>query len=173
WPVNERAMAERYVLVWDLDGTLGDFEALRQFPLDGRLSEDLYVRVRAGLAAALAALAKEGFTHTLLTLATPRYAEIALRSAGLRECFDLVEGLGQRGKGDAAGIGEALGLPSEQRGDRMLFVGDHPLFDAPRDPRVVFHLEPHALLRGAGDLAALVLHLRGQGDGSLRSGVDR
>jgi hypothetical protein len=166
-------MSARYVLVWDLDGTLGNFEALRRFPLDGPLTEELRIQVRPGLASALAALMKEGFTHTLLTLATPRYAEIALRSAGLRDCFELVEGLGQRGKGDAEGVGAALGLPPEERGDRMLFVGDHPLYDAPRDPRVLFHLEPHALLRSAADVVSLVLHLRARGDGSLRAGFDR
>jgi hypothetical protein len=55
----------------------------------------------------------------------------------------------------------------------MLFVGDHPLFDEPRDPRVVFHLEPCGLSRPAAELTRLVLYLREVGGGSLRRGFDR
>src|SRR5262249_15247702 len=73
--------------------------------------------------------------------------------------------------GDAAGIAAALGIRESERPHRMLFVGDHPLFDEPRDPRVVFHLEPFALMRSALELARLVLHLREVGGGSLAGGV--
>jgi hypothetical protein len=66
-----------------------------------------------------------------------------------------------------------LGLAEEEWPHRLLFVGDHPRFDAPRHPGVVFHLEPSALTRPAGELARLVLHLREAGGGSLRGGFDR
>jgi len=52
----------------------------------------------------------------------------------------------------------------------MLFVGDHVLFDAPQDPRIVFHLEPNALRRPAAELVELVLALRERGRGSLARG---
>jgi hypothetical protein len=55
----------------------------------------------------------------------------------------------------------------------MLFVGDHPLYDAPQDPRVVFHLEGSATTRPAGELQRLVLHLRQLGKGSLQTGFTR
>jgi hypothetical protein len=159
-----------YVIVWDLDGTLGDFSAL----LNHRNStEPVTLRVRPGLADALRTLADAGFVHTLLTLATPRYAELALAGAGLRSFFTRVEGVGQRDKGDAAGVGGALGLSEEDRPHRMLFVGDHPHYDEPRDRRVVFHLEFCALSRPACELQNLILNLRDGGNGSIRGGFDR
>jgi hypothetical protein len=160
----------RHVIVWDLDNTLGDFSALQG---RGESSQPVRVRLRPGLEEMLHTLSAAGFEHTLLTLATPLYAEAVLRGTGLRRFFARVEGLGMRGKGDAAGIGTALGIPESQRPDRMLFVGDHPLFDEPQDPRVVFHLEPCALIRPAADLGRLVLHLREAGRGSLRQGFER
>jgi hypothetical protein len=163
-------VSDPHVIVWDLDNTLGDFSALHRH---GDSTAPIRVCLRPGLADALTALSEAGFVHTLLTLATPLYAEVALRGTGLFGYFARVEGVGQRGKGDAAGVGDALGVPEEQRPHRMLFVGDHPLFDEPRDPRVVFHLEPLALTRPAEQLTRLVLHLRDVGDGSLRRGFDR
>jgi hypothetical protein len=162
-------VTDPHVIVWDLDNTLGDFSALHR---QGDRTKPIRVRIRPGLADALAELSRAGFVHTLLTLATPLYAEVALRGTGLFDAFARVEGLGQRGKGDAAGVAAALGIPDEQRPHRMLFVGDHPLFDEPRDPRVVFHLEPLALTRPADQLTRLVLHLRDTGSGSLRRGFD-
>lgn len=163
-------MSDRQVIVWDLDLTLGDFAALdRREEAAGPVP----LRLRPGMAEALGALAAAGFRHAVLTLASPRYAETALRGTGLRDYFELVEGLGQRAKGDAAGVGADLGVGEAERPHRMLFVGDHPLFDAPQDPRVLFHLEPFALSRPAADLVRLVLHLRDVGGGSLRSGFDR
>src|SRR5262249_31791755 len=146
-----------YVIVWDLDLTLGDFSALSRQPDS---VDPITVLVRPGLAETLRTLAAADFIHTVLTLATPLYAEIVLRGTGLRRLFERVEGLTQRLKGDAAGLGYALGIPEDERPHRMLFVGDHPLFDAPQDGRVLFHIEPHALSRPAADLARLVLHLR-------------
>src|SRR5262245_10675786 len=130
----------RYVIVWDLDNTLGEFTALH---VQGECPSPVAVRVRPGLAGALRQLSEAGFVHTLLTLATPLYAEMVLRATGLRPFFSRVDGFGQRGKGDAAGLGNVFGLTAEQRPHRMIFIGDHPLFDEPRDPRVVFHLEPY------------------------------
>ena len=77
-----------------------------------------------------------------------------------------------RGKGDAAGIGDEMGLTEADRPHRMLFVGDHPLYDEPRDARVLFHLEPCALTRSALDLAALLVRLRDLGHGSLARGFE-
>jgi hypothetical protein len=156
-----------YLIVWDLDNTVGEFDALQG--AEGN-ADGVRVRVRPGLAEALALLTREGFTHTLLTLASPRYAELALRGTGLRDHFARVEGYGQRGKGDTEGLGRAFGIPEGERPRRMIFVGDHPLFDAPEDPRVVLHLEPFAMTRPAADLARLLLHLRASGNGSLRDG---
>jgi hypothetical protein len=165
-----QALNDPYVIVWDLDLTLGDFSALSQRP-EG--SAAVTVRVRPGIAAALRTLSEAGFLHTLLTLATPLYAEMVLRATGLRQFFSRVEGLTQRMKGDAAGIAADLGIGEHDRPHRMLFVGDHPLFDAPQDHRVLFHLEPFALSRPAAELTRLVLHLRAGGRGSLRQGFDR
>jgi hypothetical protein len=159
-----------YVIVWDLDLTLGDFSALSQQPGS---TGPVTVRIRPGMAEALRALSEAGFLHTVLTLATPLYAEIVLRATGLRQFFTRVEGLTQRPKGDAAGIAAELGIGESDRPHRMLFVGDHPFFDAPQDRRVLFHLEPFALTRSADELTRLVLHLRDSGGGSLRQGFDR
>jgi hypothetical protein len=159
-----------HVIVWDLDGTLGDFSPLYEHADAARPIE---VLVRPGLGEALQTLSAAGFVHTVLTLATPLSAEVALRATGLRPFFVRVEGCGQRGKGDAAGLAEALGLAPADRPHRMLFVGDHPHYDEPRDPDVVFHLEPWAMARPADELARLVLYLRDLGDGSLRRGFDR
>jgi hypothetical protein len=162
-------VSDPYVIVWDLDGTLGDFEALHA---RGECSEPITVKVRPGMAEALRTLTEEGFVHTLLTRAAPLYAEVALRAAGLRPFFVRVEGAGQRGKGDAVGIAETFGLAERHRPHRMFFVGDLPVFDEPRDPRIVFHLEPCFLSRSAVEVARLVLHLREVGGGSLRQGFD-
>lgn len=159
-----------YVIVWDLDGTLGDFSGLQNH---GDSTEPVTLRVRPGLADALRALGEAGFVHTLLTLATPRYAEVALAGTGLRPFFTRVEGMGQRGKGDAEGIGNALGMSADDRPHRMVFIGDHPHYDEPRDRRVVFHLEFCALSRPAQELQNLILHLRDGGNGSIRGGFDR
>jgi hypothetical protein len=163
-------LSGHHVIVWDLDLTLGDFSALNHHA-EG--SGPITVLVRPGIADVLRTLTEAGFLHTVLTLATPLYAETSLRATGLREFFERVEGLGQRTKGDAVGIGDCLGIAARDRPHRMLFVGDHPLFDAPQDPRVVFHLEPFALARPAEELLRLVMHLRDAGSGSLRRGFDR
>lgn len=162
-------MPPPYVIVWDLDDTLGNFEALENSAdeLDAAT-----VQVRPGLAECLRTLCEHGFIHTVLTLAMPLYAEVALRGTNLRGFFERVECLGQRPKGDAVGIAAAFGLYDTAVADRLLFVGNHP-FDAPQDPRVVFHLELHALNRPADLLTRLVLYLREQGDGSLQRGFHR
>lgn len=158
-----------WVLVWDLDLTLGSFDELT---LRRRPRGAVTVKLRSGLEDALGRLSGEGFVHTVLTVATPAYAEAALRGAGLRVYFHEVAGRGQRSKGDAAGIATALGVPAEERAAKMLFVGDHPIYDPPADPDVVFHLETHALERSAALVADLALELREQGRGSLRRGFD-
>lgn len=163
-------MSNSYVIVWDLDNTLGEFEQLN---CRGDSAEAISVRLRPQLRGALESLQQAGFQHTLLTLSTPIYAEIVLRGCGLRDFFAQVEGYGQRGKGDAAGIATDLGISEADRPHRMLFVGDHPINDEPRDPRVVFHLECFALTRSAMDLARLTLYLRERGEGSLRTGFNR
>lgn len=161
--------APLYLVVWDLDHTLGEFSALGR---SGKADEPVTVRLRPGIEEALGQLTGEGFAHVVLTLASPRYAEIALRGTRLRERFLEVGCAGQRLKGDARGIAETHGIPPDEAPDRMIFVGDHPWYDAPRDPRVVFHIEPAALRRRAEPLAALILALRAQGQGSLRAGFD-
>jgi len=158
-----------YLIVWDLDRTLGVFDGLEKLRA---VNERAQVELRPGIAAALDRLSREGFSHTVLTLATPDYAELALRGTGLRHHFLEVACQGQRPKGDVEGIGETLGIPEAERPARMVFIGDHVLFDAPQDPRVVLHLEPNAVRRGADQAADLVLKLRELGDGSLRAGFD-
>lgn len=162
-------MSQPYVIVWDLDRTLGDFEALHRHGLS---ADPVRVPVRPQLAEALRTLNEEGFVHTLLTLAPPPSAELILRGTGLREFFVRVEGQGQRGKGDAEGLAEVFGLKRKERPRRMFFVGDQPVIDEPKDHGVVFHLEPCFLSRSAIELARLLLHLRDVGDGSLRQGFD-
>jgi hypothetical protein len=161
--------AARYVLVWDLDRTLGLFDSLDR----AQHSTNVTVMLRPGIALALEALSRAGFVHTVLTLATPIYAQLALHGTGLHHRFEEVAGAGQRPKGDVAGIAKRFGIPEAQRGERMLFIGDHPLFDAPTDRSVVFHLELRALWRDAAKLTDLVLALRDEGKGSLREGYDR
>lgn len=163
-------MHQSHVIVWDLDDTLGHFGQLNKA---GESTTPITVKVRPGIRQALDALSRAGFRHTVLTLASPLYAEIALRGMGLRDCFMRVEGRGQRGKGDAAGLGEALGMKPDELGHRMLFVGDNTYMDAPQDPNVVFHLEPYAVTRPAAELTRLILHLREVGDGSLLHGFER
>lgn len=163
-------MGAPYLLVWDLDGTLGDFDALERHWTDGT---PVRLQLRPGLAAALEALGQAGFVHTVLTTATPLYAEVALAAAGLRDHFARVEGRGQRFKGDAAGLAEAFAIPAHERARRVLFVGDRLDFDEPEDPDVVFHLEPCALARPAAQLARLVEYLREAGGGSLHEGFQR
>src|SRR5437763_1191128 len=95
------SLSARHVIVWDLDGTLGRFDALNG---QGDSANPVTVRVRPHLREALEALSAAGFRHTLLTLATPLYAELVLHALGVRALFERVEGQGQRGKGDVAGI---------------------------------------------------------------------
>jgi hypothetical protein len=156
----------RHVIVWDLDGTVGDFEALVKSSSDAPVR----VKTRPGLAATLRSLHAAGFAHSLLTMATPTYAAIALRGTGLFEAFERVEGQGQRRKGDAAGVAAAFGIPAEEMPHRLIFVGDRMVFDEPDHPQVVFHLEPFALVRPAQQLERLVVRLRDAGGGSLHEG---
>lgn len=158
-----------FVVVWDLDDTLGSFNSLTD---TRRWSQRATVHIRPGIREALERLSAEGFVHTVLTLASPAYAELALRGTGLRRHFAEVAGVGQRKKGDVEGIASAFGIPPEEWPHRILFIGDHPMYDPPRSPEVVFHLEVHALDRPAGDLAELILTLRDHGGGSLRRGFD-
>jgi hypothetical protein len=160
-------MKPEHVIVWDLDGTLGQFTGM---PVRDDSSEPITVLLRHGLADALRDLTSSGIMHTVLTLATPIYAEVVLRATGVRPFFCRVEGQGQRFKGDAAGIGTALGLSEEELPHRMLFIGDHPYNDAPTDRRVLFHFEPRALSRSAGDVACLVQYLLNAGQGSFQRG---
>jgi len=162
-------MKPETVIVWDLDGTLGLFSSL---PAHDSSSEPITVLLRQGLANALRDLSAAGVVHTVLTLASPVYAEVVLRGTGLRSFFWRVEGQGQRYKGDAAGIGAALGLSAADLPHRMLFVGDHPCNDQPTDPRVLFHFEPQALARPAQQLARLIQHLLNQGQGSFQRGFE-
>ena len=162
-----------HIIVWDLDGTLGEFKSLEKVHAHPDPASPIRISLRPGIRECLSLLAREGFVHCLLTVATPRYAQIALRVAGVTDLFARVEGRGQRGKGDAAGIALEFGLPEQEWPHRMMFMGDHPIFDMPRDPRILFHFEPQALLRTASELARLVLHLRSLGKGSLLEGFDR
>lgn len=158
-----------FILVWDLDDTLGNFHVLTEMR---RWGERATVHLRPGIAATLERLSAEGFVHTVLTLASPAYAELALRGTGLRHHFAEVACAGQRQKGDVEGIAGVFGMAPKECPHRMLFVGDHPLYDPPRSPGVVFHLEVRALERPAGAVQDLVLALREQGGGSLRGGFD-
>lgn len=161
-------MPPPFVIVWDLDLTLGAFDTL-----EGAQSDQLVtVKLRPDIEQALVRLSGEGFAHTVLTLATPGYAELALRGTGLRDHFFEVAGAGQRNKGDVDGIAALVGIPPAECPHRMLFVGDHPLLDAPRGHRVVFHVELDALSRSALDLCELVHAMREAGDGSLARGFD-
>ena len=162
-------MRRPYFIVWDLDGTVGDFEALHR---QGECAAPITVRVRPHLAEVLRSLGEEGFVHTVLTRASPLYAEVALRATGLRPFFARVEGQGQRDKGDAAGLAKILDIPEDELPHRMIFIGDLPVFDEPQDPRVLFHLEPCFMERSARELQRLVLRLREAGGGSLRQGFD-
>jgi len=134
--------------------------------------EPVTVKLRPNIHETLDRLADEGFAHTVLTLASHTYAEVILRATGLRQHFLEVCGVGERAKGDAEGIARKFGIPVEECHQRMLFVGDHPLFDVPQDRRVVFHFEPHPLRRSAEAVADLALTLRARGQGSLRAGFD-
>lgn len=161
-------MPSPFVIVWDLDHTLGSFDSLE----GARPTEEVTVELRPGIGEVLARLGREGFHHTVLTMATPTYAELALRGTGLRDHFIEVAGAGQRNKGDVEGIAQLLDMPLSECQHRMLFVGDHPLLDAPRGGEVVFHVELDALSRSAEDLLALVLALRESGAGSLARGFE-
>jgi FMN phosphatase YigB (HAD superfamily) len=155
-----------YVIVWDLDRTIGLFDALEH----PRGAREVTVALRPGIREAVAELDRLGFKQTVLTLASERYAEIALRGSGLHDAFVEVACAHQRKKGDAEGIARLLGIPAEERQHRMLFVGDHPLFDVPNDNDVVFHLEPNALRRHAKHVVALATTMRDAGGGSLGRG---
>jgi NLI interacting factor-like phosphatase len=162
-------VGQPYVIVWDLDGTLGEFAELERHPGSQR---PVRLQVRPGIEEALRRLSAAGFVHTVLTVAMKRYADIVLHGTGLAGYFARVEGRGERPKGDATGIAAAFGIPEKERPHRMLFVGDRLMFDQPADPHIVFHLELFALTRAAEDFARLVEHLRGLGGGSLRRGFD-
>ncbi len=163
-----KTMDRPYIIVWDLDLTLGEFSALEG---DAHFDEEVVVRMRPGLKDALHRLRCEGFVHCLLSMANRRYAELALRGTGLRSYFDHVDGHGQRLKGDAEGIASEYGMSLAQAADRMIFVGDRLIFDEPKSKDVVFHLEPAALHRPAELFRQLVLLLRSKGKGSIREGM--
>jgi hypothetical protein len=156
-----------YVIVWDLDGTIGDFQALEK---NRNGATAVTLKTRPGLPEALRALREAGFRHSLLTMATPAYAEIVLRATNLQDYFDRVECPDQRRKGDTAGIAALFGIAAREKKHKMIFVGDRMVFDEPDDPTVVFHLEPFALARPAVQLKKLIRHLREAGNGSLREG---
>lgn len=162
--------APDFLIVWDLDHTIGVFDAMAHIasPYD-----PVTIELRPGIGDTLTQLAREGFEHTVLTLASHAYAEVILRATGLRDHFLEVSGVGERAKGDAEGLARKFGIPVDECHHRMLFVGDHPLFDVPQDHRVVFHFEPHPLRRPAQAVARLALTLRELGRGSLRAGFDR
>jgi len=158
-----------FLLVWDLDHTLGVFDALADMRDD---AQPVTIRLRQGIDEALTQLSAEGFAHTVLTLASPSYAQLALRGSGLQHHFLEIAAAGQRPKGDVKGLASKFDIPHDECPSRMLFIGDHSVYDPPLDPRVVFHLEPHALRRPAGPVTALLLALREAGNGSLRLGFD-
>jgi hypothetical protein len=163
-------VGQRHVIVWDLDGTLGDFTELERQP---KSIEPICLQLRPGLDKALRQLSAAGFIHTVLTVATKPYADLVLHGTGLADHFALVEGRSERPKGDAAGIAAHFGIAEADRPHGMFFVGDRLMFDQPADPQIVFHLELWALTRPAEELARLLLHLRDLGNGSVRQGFDR
>lgn len=160
-------MTDSPILVWDLDKTLGFFE-----PLYKHWTPDLPVTIqfRPGIIETLRRLKEQGFTHRLLTLASPRAAHLILEAAGLSDLFFAIEGIGDRGKGDVEGIGAEHGLKKDQWPHQLLFIGDHPFNDCPRDLRVVFHLEINALERPAKQLEGLINELMNRGSGSFSRG---
>jgi len=160
------------VIVWDLDGTLGVFDQLALWNRSPAQSL-LMIQARPDLEAALNELTSLGFIHRVLTMATSRYAEMALATLQLRHHFIAVEGYGQRGKGDVVGIAEEMEIPAQRWGASMLFIGDHPMMDPPRDPRVLFHYEPWAIERSALAVVAMVRELLDRGDGDLARGFTR
>jgi hypothetical protein len=163
-------LEQPYVIVWDLDGTLGEFAEVERL---AHSVDPVRLWLRPGLEAALKGLSTAGFRHTVLTVATLPYARLVLHGTGLAGYFDCIEGRDQRPKGDAAGIAAELGIAEAQRPHRMLFIGDRMVFDEPADPGVIFHLELHSLTRPADEFARLVVGLRELGGGSLRQGFDR
>ena len=168
--VGSSKHAPPYIVVWDLDDTLGNFEALSG---KSDASDKVTVYLRPGIEGALCELMRNDFKHVLLTLATRTYAELALRGTGLRDAFSCVEGSGERTKGDVQGIAKSFNLPTEEQPHRMIFVGNHPIFDRPQDSRIVFHFEPHALTRSANELVNLLICLRETGNGSIRQGFNK
>ncbi|MBK7995319.1 MAG: HAD family hydrolase [Blastocatellia bacterium] len=108
--------------MWDLDGTIGNFEKLEKY------RENLpTVEARPEIAPALEILSKIGFIHTVLTMATSTYAEIALKATGLRHFFAKVEGQGQRLKGDVIGIANDFGINPKNYAHKIMFIGDRML----------------------------------------------
>src|SRR5262245_32975117 len=116
-------MAPHYLIVWDLDGTIGVFDALEHLKDP---DAPVTVTLRPGIEAALTRLAAEGFAHVVLTMAGRAYADLALQATDLRRHFVEVSCAGERFKGDAEGIAHAHGIPDDEMPDRMIFVGDHP-----------------------------------------------
>lgn len=161
-------MTAPYIMVWDLDRTLGVFDGLHGV-VPG-WTGPVKVELRPELEAALSALSARGWVHRVLTLASPTYARLALEGTGLAQAFERIEGRGERHKGDVAGIALDYELDEACWGDRMFFVGDHMLYDPPRHHRVLFHYEPHALSRSAMDVVGLVEALLEHGEGSLVDG---
>lgn len=155
------------ILVWDLDKTLGFFEPLyKHWDPDSPVT----IQFRPGILDLIRQLHKKGFTHRLLTLASPRAAHLILEAAGVRDLFFKIEGIGQRGKGDVAGIALEHGVPEHQWPHQFLFIGDHPFNDCPVDKRVIFHLEINALERPASQLGGLIDALIERGQGSFIRG---
>ena len=93
-------MGQRHVIVWDLDGTLGDFTELEKHP---KAAHPIPLQLRPGVREALRQLTAAGFIHTVLTVATKQYADLVLHGTGLAEQFALIEGRSERPKGEKPG----------------------------------------------------------------------
>lgn len=121
------------VICWDLDETIGIFRDYGD------------MRIMRGIGPLLDRLSAEGATHVITTGAITEHAEYVLCSFSLRQHFDGIFARDRICDQDYNKyyhpVAEALGIPADEAGHRMLVIGNLAR-DSPADLDLVFFFHP-------------------------------
>ena len=171
-------MADRKVICWDLDETLGSFRRIGD-EMTGRKSSDIEepIALRHGVKELLQELVESGYTNFVTTSGTSDYAKEALKRTGIlpyfQEVFDREStkkrGLFSDGKNYTC-VAKSVNFPDEMVSSNMIVIGDAP-GDQPIDlDSLVLIQHSQCMYHDAFVTKAILQRLLKEGNGDFYEG---
>ena len=167
-------MNQKKAIFWDLDETMGDFEALKTNGHDP-VDEDTKAAKRYGIEKVLESLSSRGYNHFVTSFSPPDYVKRVVELSGLAPYFSAVFGGGETYFRDSKGYAAAAkhaGLFNGEAAHSLIVVGDSPN-DKPCDLEgVVFIHQPRGYAYDAAVVQEIVTALDALGKGSFIRGFE-